>query len=197
MAYKMMMNKEKFLKTEFGAELENCINVWDNALEERSRCAIGNAKGDSKGLGYSYWNNTCTWCQAQWEIYQLALRQFYSLEYHFTRTSEYYGVVTADEKDWLIKFERENVRAREILERVKETFRGLDPEEQTIDILNNFPSLALKPEEITKDFIKFMESEPSIQVTYRLGKLPYFVITSKACLNRENEAMFAAEAAMM
>lgn len=195
---KMVMNKELFLKTEFGAELENCIKVWDNALEEVRRCARGNTKGDSKGLGYAYWNNTCTWCQAQWEVYQLALRHFYKLEYQFSRTDECYGLVTEDGTDWLIKFDRpaDTRRAKEILEKVKATFKKLDPEDQTIDILNDFPSLALRVEEITPEFIEFMENEPSIQVVYRLDKLPYFVITSKACLNKENEAMLAAETAM-
>lgn len=106
MAYKMMMNKQNFLKTEFGAELENCIRVWDNALEEKNRCIPGNTTRQSEGLGYTYWNNTCAWCQAQWEVYQLALKQFYSLEYHFTRTDDYYGLVTEDKSDWLMKFDR-------------------------------------------------------------------------------------------
>lgn len=31
----MKMNAEKFLKTEFGAELENCIKCWDLYLTEK------------------------------------------------------------------------------------------------------------------------------------------------------------------
>lgn len=46
------------------------------------------------------------WYQAQWEVYHLALKQFYGVEYYFTRTDEYYGVCTEDESDWLIKVER-------------------------------------------------------------------------------------------
>ena len=37
----MKLNKEKFLKTEVGAELENCIKVWDNAIEERRKVTPG------------------------------------------------------------------------------------------------------------------------------------------------------------
>lgn len=38
----------------------------------------------------------------------MAVKQFYGVEYHFTRTDEYYGIVTADEKDWLYKVERKD-----------------------------------------------------------------------------------------
>ena len=50
------------------------------------------------------------WCQAQWEVYQMALRQFYGIECHLTRTDEYFGVVTEDESDWLFKVERQEVK---------------------------------------------------------------------------------------
>ena len=78
----MKLNKEKFLKTEFGGEMTNCIDCWDFYITEKdhSRAAL---------------------CQAQWEVYQMAIRQFYGITYHFTRTNEYYGIVTEDEKDWL------------------------------------------------------------------------------------------------
>lgn len=84
----MKLNKETFLKTEFGAEMTNCIDCWDLYLSTKDY--------DSAKL-----------CQAQWEVYQMAVKQFYGIEYHFTRTNEYYGIVTADEKDWLYKVERE------------------------------------------------------------------------------------------
>ena len=54
----MKLNKEKFLKTEVGAELENCIKVWDNAIEERRKVTPGWGDPDA-GLGFSYWDNTC------------------------------------------------------------------------------------------------------------------------------------------
>ena len=84
----MKLNKEKFLKTEFGAEMTNCIDCWDLYLSTKD---YGSAR----------------LCQEQWDVYQMAVKQFYGVEYHFTRTNEYYGIVTADEKDWLYKVERE------------------------------------------------------------------------------------------
>ena len=82
----MKMNKEKFLKTELGAEMKNCIDCWDLYL---------NKDFESAKL-----------CQAQWEVYQMSIKQFYGIEYHFTRTDEYYGIVTEDYNDWLYKVEK-------------------------------------------------------------------------------------------
>ena len=84
---KMKMNKEKFLKTELGSSMKECVAAWDKWLE------IGDRKAEY-------------WCQAQWEVYQMALRQFYGIECHLTRTDEYFGIVTEDESDWLFKVER-------------------------------------------------------------------------------------------
>lgn len=84
----MKLNKEKFFKTEFGAELKNCIECWEMYLISNDR--------DSARL-----------CQAQWEVYKLVLRQFYSVNYSFTRTDDHYGVVNGDDySDWLFKVER-------------------------------------------------------------------------------------------
>lgn len=101
----MKLNKEKFLKTEVGAELENCIKVWDNAIEERRKVTPGWGDPDA-GLGFQYWENTCNWCQAQWEVYKMVLLQFFGIEYNFTRTDSYFGLVTEDEENWLFKIER-------------------------------------------------------------------------------------------
>lgn len=103
----MKLIKNKFLKTEFGSNLEECISTWDKALEERRKVIPGMAGHSEKGLGYKYWDNTCKWCEAQWEVYQMAIKQFYGIEFHFTRTDEYFGIVTEDGTDWLIKEERE------------------------------------------------------------------------------------------
>lgn len=37
----------------------------------------------------------------------MVLMQFYGVEYHFTRTNKYFGLVTEDESDWLIRYDRE------------------------------------------------------------------------------------------
>jgi len=36
----------------------------------------------------------------------MVIKQFYGIEYDFTRTDEYFGIVTEDETDWLFKIER-------------------------------------------------------------------------------------------
>ena len=80
----MKFNKEKFLKSELGSEMTSCIDCWDLYLS-------------TKDYG------SAILCQEQWDVYQMAIKQFYGIEYHFTRTGEYYGIVTADEKDWLYR----------------------------------------------------------------------------------------------
>lgn len=92
----MKLDKEKFLKTKFGGELECMITAWDQALGKNRRT------GENKEI-----LKTLAWCQAQWEVYRMAIRHFYGVEYHFTRTDEYYGLCTEDESDWLMKAYRE------------------------------------------------------------------------------------------
>ncbi len=50
---------------------------------------------------------TLAWCQAQWEVYRMAIKHFYGVEYHFTRTDECFGLCTEDESDFLFKKHRE------------------------------------------------------------------------------------------
>ena len=88
----MKMNKEQFLKTEFGGELESTITAWDDALSRN--------REDKEVL------RTLAWCQAQWEVYRMAIKHFYGVEYHFTRPDEYYGLCTEDESDWLMRVKR-------------------------------------------------------------------------------------------
>lgn len=95
----MKLNKDKFLKTEFGGSLEECITAWDFFLDERKKHQYGTDE-------YKRSEDTCKWCQAQWEVYKMAIRQFYGVEYCFTRTDEYFGLVTEDGADWLFKVER-------------------------------------------------------------------------------------------
>ena len=76
----MKMNKEQFLKTEFGGELESTITAWDDALSRN--------REDKEVL------RTLAWCQAQWEVYRMAIKHFYGVEYHFTRS--YVGKIIND-----------------------------------------------------------------------------------------------------
>ncbi len=89
------MNKQKFMRTEFGVAMERTIKRWDAALNV--------PKKDSKPEIL----RELAWCQAQWEVYKLALKQFYGKEYFFTRTDDYFGICTEDESDYLLKVDRE------------------------------------------------------------------------------------------
>ncbi len=104
-----MNYSRNILKTELGAELEETIRCWDNALTERRKARPGTGDSNS-GLEYEYWDKTCQSCQDKWEVFKLAIKQFYGIEYNFTRTDEYFGLVTENETDWLIKEEREAMR---------------------------------------------------------------------------------------
>ena len=92
----MKLNKEKFLKTELGSSLHGCITAWDYWLTELRKFSI-----DTIDQKYRETRRAADWSRAQWEVYQMALKQFYGIEYHFSRTDEYFGVCTEDEADCL------------------------------------------------------------------------------------------------
>lgn len=98
----MKMNKEKFLKTELGSSMIECVKAWDHWINESKRYAYNLMTNRE----YKYAKEGATRCQAQWEVYQMTLQQFYGIEYHFSRTDECFGIVTEDESDWLFKVER-------------------------------------------------------------------------------------------
>lgn len=50
----MKLNKEKFMKTEMGGELEETIRTWDKAIDERRKATPGIGNPD-QGLGFKYW----------------------------------------------------------------------------------------------------------------------------------------------
>ena len=95
----MKLNKEKFLKTEVGTELKNCIISWDKALHS---CRVNGNHTEE----YKRGRRTADWCQAQWEVYKMVLLQSFGIEYNFTRTDGYFGLVTTDEENWLFRVER-------------------------------------------------------------------------------------------
>lgn len=73
----MKLNKEKFMKTEMGGELEETIRTWDKALDERRKATPGIGNPD-QGLGFKYWDNTCRSCQDRWEVFKLAIKRMSS-----------------------------------------------------------------------------------------------------------------------
>lgn len=80
----MKLNKEKFMKTEMGGELEETIRTWDKAIDERRKATPGIGNPD-QGLGFKYWDNTCRSCQDRWEVFKLAIKQFYGIECIFRK----------------------------------------------------------------------------------------------------------------
>ena len=105
----MKLNIKKFMMTEMGGELEETIKAWDQALEERRKATPGIGDPD-QGIGFGYWDRTCKSCQDRWEVFKLAIRQFYGIEFNFTRTDEYFGICNDDETIWLMKENRKEER---------------------------------------------------------------------------------------
>lgn len=93
----MKLNKEKFLKSELGGNLQECVTAWDHWLTELRKFNI-----DTVGQKYRETRKAADLCQAQFEVFQTVMRQFYNIEYHFSRTDEYFGVCTEDETDALV-----------------------------------------------------------------------------------------------
>ncbi len=89
------MNKKEFLDTELGRSLKRCIQEWDKAIIRRGSTRY-----------FDQWDSICVQCRKKWEVFKMTLEQFYGVSYHFIRTNEYFGLVTEDELDWLIKVER-------------------------------------------------------------------------------------------
>lgn len=96
MGKKTGFNKEEFLQSQMGYEIKDCITSWDKALENYKKFPYCSEE-------YKREKRVMDWCQAQWEAYKLAIYEFYGVEYCFTRTEEYYGVVTEDNENWLFK----------------------------------------------------------------------------------------------
>lgn len=95
----MKLDKEKFMKTEVGSSMKECITAWDKALTEQNRYTWDSREHKRE-------RRAAEWCQAQWEVYKMVLLQFFKEEYFFSRTDEYFGICTEDETDWLMRIER-------------------------------------------------------------------------------------------
>lgn len=99
MEEKLIFNEKKFMETDFGRELKNCIISVDDAVSLRA------GKPDNLDEYISAARDV-DMLLAQWKVYQSAMQQFYGLELYFTRTDDYFGVCTEDESFWLFKIER-------------------------------------------------------------------------------------------
>ena len=97
----MKLVKEEFFKTEFGCELQATVKALGNTMIHLRR--VNEWKQPEE---YQKLRKEEEILFAQWEVYRLALRQFYGVEYNFTRTDEYFGLCTDDESDFLIREER-------------------------------------------------------------------------------------------
>lgn len=95
------LNKEEFFESEFGKELDECIQKIDRACEE-----MGNPSRP-----YQSREASREFCMVQWKIFRLALKEFYGKEYKFISANHYYGICTIDGSEWLIKYERKSVLA--------------------------------------------------------------------------------------
>lgn len=95
----MKMNKDKFLKTELGASMTECVKAWDAALEQKKKYNYMTEE-------YKMEEKAALRCQAQWEVFKMAVKQFYGIEYFFTRTDEYFGICTNNGELFLYKEER-------------------------------------------------------------------------------------------
>jgi hypothetical protein len=91
----MELNKEEFLKTEFGCELERQVRMLESNISEKAKCKDFETE--------SAFNRLITKDFACLDVFILAIKQFYGIEYVFTRTDDYYGLCTEDGSDFLIK----------------------------------------------------------------------------------------------
>lgn len=97
----MKLNKEEFLKTEFGRDLRFTLVLYDRYYIERSKYA-----NQVDWSGFDLHNQGMKNLGNRWYVFKLAMKHFYGIEYIFRRTDEYYGVCTKDGSDWLFKVER-------------------------------------------------------------------------------------------
>ena len=92
-------DKTEFLKTPIGLTVKNTIDELDAAIIRRSNIPRGY-------YTYTIEEGEVDKYLACWEALKVVIKQLYDIEYCFTRTSEYYGLCTKDESDYLFIVER-------------------------------------------------------------------------------------------
>ena len=103
----MKLVKARFERTEFGGQMVETVKALDFYLEEKSHTSQWQEPEKYKRLRKNIDRSF-----AQFEIFKLAVKQFYGVEYHFTRTDDYFGCCTEDGEDFLFRFERERKAER-------------------------------------------------------------------------------------
>ena len=117
----MKLVKARFERTEFGGQMVETVKAIDFYLEEKSHTSQWQEPEKYKRL-----RKDIDRLFAQFEIFKLAVKQFYGVEYHFTRTDDYFGCCTNDGEDFLFRFEREKkVSGKELLKKL-EKFEELE-----------------------------------------------------------------------
>ncbi len=117
----MKLVKARFERTEFGKQMVETVKAIDFYLKERSHTSQWGEPEKYEGL-----TKDIDRLFAQFEIFKLAVKQFYGVEYHFTRTDDYFGCCTDNGEDFLFRFEREKkVSGKELLKKL-EKFEELE-----------------------------------------------------------------------
>lgn len=94
----MKLNKEKLLKSAFGAELQEVLVAAHFYIMERKKTNEYLEPEKVRTL-----NRDINDLMGKWSIFQLALNHIYDIGFNFTWTDEYIGVCTDDEEEWLFK----------------------------------------------------------------------------------------------
>lgn len=97
----MKLVKARFERTEFGGQMVETVKALDFYLEEKSHTSQWQEPEKYKRLRKNIDRSF-----AQFEIFKLAVKQFYGVEYHFTRTDDYFGCCTEDGEDFLFRIDR-------------------------------------------------------------------------------------------
>lgn len=116
----MKLVKARFERTEFGGQMVETVKALDFYLEEKNHTSQWQEPEKYKRL-----MKDIDRLFAQFEIFKLAVKQFYGVEYHFTRTDDYFGCCTNNGEDFLFRFEREKKSGKELLKKL-EKFEELE-----------------------------------------------------------------------
>lgn len=90
------LDKKTFMNTELGLSMIECVTLWEQAVRQQE-------KNEWPSVEYRRAAEMEEWCEGRWEVLQMAVRQFYRVDYCMIKTDKYFGICTEDEKDWLYR----------------------------------------------------------------------------------------------